>query len=194
MFRSKILFVIGTGASVEAGLPTGAGLKEQIAHRLDINYDIWGERIRTGDDVIIQAIREHYRQLKVQRGGLSPYLTAANQIRDAMPQSESIDDFIDDHCGNQHIELCGKIAITRYILEAEKGSSLYTNPREKRKINYPKLEETWYSGFWKPLKDNVSKSEIDNIFKNISFIVFNYDRCVEQYLRTSFAVIIIPKK
>jgi len=39
MFKSKTLFVVGAGASQEAGLPTGTELKSIIAEKLDITFD-----------------------------------------------------------------------------------------------------------------------------------------------------------
>lgn len=42
-----------------------------------------------------------------------------------MPQSISIDNFIDSHKGDKEIELCGKLAIVRAVLEAEAKSDAF---------------------------------------------------------------------
>jgi NAD-dependent SIR2 family protein deacetylase len=39
MFRSKTLFVVGAGASSEAGLPTGYELKNKIAELLNFHFE-----------------------------------------------------------------------------------------------------------------------------------------------------------
>jgi hypothetical protein len=176
MFKSRTLFVVGAGASLEAGLPTGAMLKEIIAKKLEIKYELYDQK--SGDLAISQAVKEY-----VQEKNLSNFtVKAAWQIRDAMPQAPSIDQYIDIHRGDKEIELFGKLAIVRAILEAEKGSKLYFRPNHQKSMKFSDLSGTWYNSFWQLLADGTSKSEIDNIFGNIGLIVFNYDRCIEHFL------------
>ncbi|OHC73646.1 MAG: hypothetical protein A3G18_02705 [Rhodospirillales bacterium RIFCSPLOWO2_12_FULL_58_28] len=103
-------------------------------------------------------------------------------IRDAMPQADSIDNFIDAHRDDKNIALCGKLGIISSILEKEKGSPLYIGLPDAEKIKFKVLEDTWYSNFFKLLIEGVSKNEVEHAFENISFITFNYDRCIEHYL------------
>ena len=65
------------------------------------------------------------------------------RIRDAMPQAISIDNFIDTHGENKLIELCGKLAIVRTILEAEAKSTLIVDKRQGNgQLRFEKLGET----------------------------------------------------
>jgi hypothetical protein len=53
--------------------------------------------------------------------------------------------------------------------------------REPRNIDFKKVEGTWYGSLWKILTAGASRQNLDEIFRNVSFVIFNYDRCVEQF-------------
>ncbi|WP_339618058.1 hypothetical protein [uncultured Gilvimarinus sp.] len=100
-----------------------------------------------------------------------------------MPLAISIDNFIDTERENTELALCGKLAIIRSILDAEKRSSLYFNPNKVRiKITFSELENTWYLPFFRSLTENCNKDELIERLKNITLIIFNYDRCIEHFL------------
>ena len=117
MFYSKTLFVVGAGASKEAGLPTGNELTATIAKKVDIKFRDFNDQF-SGDFEIAAALRSHASDVDGPPGDINPYLPACWHIRDAMPQAISIDSFI-DHQGDDKIEVCGKLAIVRSILEAQ---------------------------------------------------------------------------
>lgn len=124
MFESKTLFVVGAGASSEAGLPLAKKLKSDIAGRVDIRFNIAAPlEQQTGDPVITEAIRRHVRDSTGGRD-INPYLHAGRHISRAMPQAISIDNFIDTHRKDEKIELCGKLAIVQAILHTERRSQL----------------------------------------------------------------------
>src|SRR5947209_3367094 len=101
MFYSNTVFVLGAGASKEAGLPTGAELKSQIAPRLDFRFDAFQYEPKSGDPAIVAALREvaKDRQPPEMRGrqqpDINPYIREGHRIREAMVQAISIDNFID---------------------------------------------------------------------------------------------------
>jgi hypothetical protein len=113
------VFVIGAGASKEANLPTGYELKSKISKLLDIRFS-HGYQQTSGDYVITDALRRLVLNSDGRSGDINPYLHEAWHIRDALPQAISIDNFIDAHRDNDKIALCGKLAIVRSILDAEK--------------------------------------------------------------------------
>ena len=183
MFKSKTVFVVGAGASKEAGLPVGFELASKIAAMLDIRYQDFN-RLVSGDQAIAAAIQQYTRG-----SGENPndYQQAAWRIRDAMPQALSIDNFIDAHYHDTHVKICGKLGIVRAILEAEGKSRLKpkdhpTNYNRRTTLNYAALSDTWYDAFQKLLFENVRRDQIASLFENISFIIFNYDRCIEHFL------------
>ena len=141
MFDKKTVLVIGAGASQEAKLPTGAGIKKQIADFLHLELNAFGRPL--GDPIITGALLQHLGQQIGPPPDLQPYARAAEAIRNAMPQAISIDHFIDAHNGDDKIELCSKLAIVRSILKAERDSLLYVDTSNKKyRPNYEKLSDT----------------------------------------------------
>ena len=171
----KTVFIVGAGASHEVNMPISSELKNLIAKALDIKYE-FGFRMISGDHRIAEA-------LSIVAKDINPYLKAGWRIRNAMPQAISIDNFIDSHSGDEHIELIGKLAIVRLILEAESKSALFIEfPSDQKRLNFDRLEKTWLHGFTQILFDGCSCSGLEQRLNSIALIIFNYDRCVEHYL------------
>ena len=178
----KTAFVIGAGASKEANLPTGLELKNTIAQLLDIRFPD-GYTQKSGDFTIYEALRHFVKEENNQNGDINSYLHEAWHVTSAMPQAISIDNFIDTHRDNAKIALCGKLAIVKSILDAERYSLLYfENRRIDSTVNFKALERTWYSSFFQLLTENCSKYELKARFQTIALIIFNYDRCIEHFL------------
>ena len=176
MLNSKTTFVVGAGASNEAGLPTGRELTATIANMIDIKFDSDGTQ-SSGDSVIAHALREHVRGEDGGGGDIYGYQQAGWFIRDAMPQVSSIDSFIETHQDNEKVKLCGKLAIVRSILEAEQNSLLFFDDRNRyAKLNFERLKGTWYNNFFRMLVVGCTRVNWRNLFNNVSFITFNYDR------------------
>jgi len=49
MFKRKTLFVLGAGASFEAGLPTGKDIAQTIGKKMDIRFEHFNKHIGGGD-------------------------------------------------------------------------------------------------------------------------------------------------
>ncbi|UCE07425.1 MAG: hypothetical protein JSW07_05170 [bacterium] len=182
MSNKKTLYIIGAGASSEAGLPTGPELKKRITNLLDIRFN-YGDTQLSGDSCIYRALNEHVKSNS--QTNMGQYLKAAWHIRDAMPQAISIDNFIDINNDDEKIELCGKLAIVRSILEAERNSILYIDPSNsfnRLNISNPTLKEAWYTSFMQLLTENCMKKNLPKRLESISLVVFNYDRCIEHFL------------
>ena len=174
MHPKKTVIVVGAGASQEAGLPTSAELKRSIAKDLDIRFKRF-EQI-SGDRTIAASLQHCFRDI-------NPHLSACWKIRDALPQAISIDNFIESHRRDEKVEFCGKLAIVRSILEAEKRSFLYVDPSNTdNTLKYLSLEETWFNAFWQRISENCQEEGLRKRFSSIALIVFNYDRCIEQFL------------
>lgn len=182
MFEKKTVIVLGAGASKESGLPTGQELKDQIVQLLNIKFD-WREQTR-GDYRISEALRLHLKQRGDDKIDINPHLHAAWHICEAMPQAMSIDNFIDAHNGDEKIELCGKLAIVRSILEAERHSSLFVDETQgiRGRPEFGKLKDTWYNKFFQLLTENCRPDDLVERVQSIALIIFNYDRCVEHFL------------
>ncbi|WP_193368244.1 hypothetical protein [Pelagibius marinus] len=184
MFKADTVFVVGAGASSEVKLPLGSQLKSRIADAIDIKFG--RDHQETGSPEIMDALRVHanfVRNTTPSWVDVNHYLHAGWRIRDAMPQASSIDTFIDAHSGNEAIELCGKLAISHTILNAEKASLLYVDQRmRKDHFDFKSVEKTWLSRFFQALTTGCSKDQLPSIFDQVAFVTFNYDRCIEHFL------------
>lgn len=189
MFKSKTVFIVGAGASCEAGLPSGDALKEQIARLLDIRFDDWGSTLKSGDHQIVHALREAVRHEGGGQGDINPYLYKAWRIRDVVPTASiSIDNFLDAHRGDAEMELCGKLGIVKSILDAEHVSKLKPLKDDSQgRFDLKGLKGTWYVSFLQMLTEGVRKDEVATIGDNVSIITFNYDRCIEHFLAQGLA-------
>lgn len=181
MFRSKTLFILGAGASHEVGLPVGETLKEQIADKIDIQFEN-GHTQKSGDPEILQALRNHALRLDGGWGNINLYTQRAHQLVKALPQAISIDNLLDGHRGDAAVELCGKLGIVKCILQAERNSKIYFDPTRHDTIQFRNAPINWFAGLVKVLTENVARTEAESIFDNVKFISFNYDRCLEHYL------------
>ncbi len=185
----KIAFVVGAGASAEAGLPTGKKLRDNIRDLLNFRFE--NQVLTSGDADLKSALDEIAKaesggSVEAQREKLHSFIKGGEAIYRALPQENSIDGFIESRKGEKPIEICGKLAIAKAILTEEKKSEdLYLNP-DKEELNYTKLEETWYSRFFKILKGGSSLENLPERLSSVALIIFNYDRCIEHFLFHSF--------
>lgn len=182
MFRSRTVFVIGAGASVELGLPTGFDLKKQIREVLALDRHDFSFT----DPVIQQSMLNFSSQSPRLGGGqpLSAAIDAAKVISMNMPLAPSIDTFLDSNQHDEYIVATGKVAIARCILKEEAKSALrIENPRfPGLPLDDERLTSSYLIPLWEHLVARVSPSTVGTIFNNVYFIVFNYDRCLEQFL------------
>jgi hypothetical protein len=178
MFESKTLFVVGAGASAEIDLPVGSALLETIAKKLNISFQD-GIRLSSGDHEIVDAIR-HYARSRGE--SFNTYFHKAGMIHEGVPVAPSIDNFLDAHKKDEHLQFCGMLGIVASILEAERSSRLFVDEARGGRDDLSRLSGTWYTAFMKMLNERIDLDEIDSIFDNVSFITFNYDRCVQKFL------------
>lgn len=183
MFEKKTVFVVGAGASAELDLPVGSQLKDIIASKLNIRYDD-GFRLAYGDYRIVDAIKN----LTPNRQEQNAYYGAGRSIANAMPLSISIDNFLHTHNHDDHTTLMGKLGIVQSILEAEAQSKIYNKRGDNQGFDLQNTKDVWLSTFCQMLCEDVELHNLDNIFENVAFIVFNYDRCLEHFLVHALSV------
>jgi hypothetical protein len=149
---------------------------------LDIRFK-HGYEQTSGDNEIVQALHVAVQKDRPGTRDINPHLHAARRIHDAIPQAIYIDNFIDTHQGDAKLELCGKLAIVKAILGGEKSSRLYFDPTgTRRQLNFGALDETWYNAFMQLLAQNCTIRALPDRLSKVSFVVFNYDRCLEHFL------------
>jgi hypothetical protein len=179
---TQTVFILGAGASREVGLPTSEGLTNDIRTLLDLRFDRVGIEFVSGSKLILEALRYQARDNRVNCD-VNPYLHAGRRVSQGMPIAESIDNFLHAHRADKLMELCGKLAIVEAILAAERGSKLWFDWRDPSSfVNLVGTRGTWFSRFWHRYSEDCTYRELEQRSKSLSFVVFNYDRCVEHFL------------
>ncbi len=145
-----------------------------IGKKMDIRF----ERIQT----------DLYAHLtnNLQRDVLE-YQNAAWLVRDGIGLVQSIDDFLDVHRSNSYMNSYRKAAIVKTVLEAESNSKLFFGGVSGiESLTLEGFSDTWFVKFIHMLARGVPKDNASQIFDRVSFINFNYDRCVEHLLTSAF--------
>jgi hypothetical protein len=180
MFHRKTLFILGAGASAEIELPMGGGLASMIERKMDIRFEMVNRPIGEGDFDLFTRLTNLYRQNSQE------YQNAAWLIRDGIAFARSIDDFLDMHRDNLFVIQYGKAAIVKSILEAENRSLAdYKDANGRPTFAAARFVGTWFVKLMQMLGPGIARGNVGSIFDNVSFIVFNYDRCLEFFLENA---------
>jgi hypothetical protein len=172
---------LGAGASKDFGdsMPIGSTLAFNIEQQLNKEFSQ-----SAPDGPIKTAIMR-------SPGGLSgAHATAATRIRASLFAQASIDDLLNEWRNDspEMIEV-GKVAIATAILEAERKSVLgpsASNDPDKGYQAIANLRDCWMAYLLRSLQPGFNRRELEQVFSNVGFIIFNYDRCIEQYLYWAF--------
>lgn len=178
MLSKSTTFVIGSGASCEFNLPDGHKLIGKIASALDIRWDDMKGRYISGDPQIAETFR------RANTSGGNAWQRACWRIRDGLPGlADSIDSYLDNHRDDVDMQRVGRAAIVKCILEAENTSKLAIDGRHSPipRLDCSSVADTWIGALFRTLQRRCDKNGVRHFFTNCNMIVFNYDRCIEQY-------------
>lgn len=180
MFNKQVVLVVGAGASHDKyGLPLGGQLASGIASDTNFYFEHIVNRPTRGDaDLFDEVI---YSKFGHDRAKLDLYTAAGHRLSAALGSTISVDDALYQLSDYPEAVQLGKICIMRSILKAERNSNL--------KLQYergqPKLDsgrDGWIEQLFSIAITGFKLSEIKYAFKRVTFINFNYDRCIEHYL------------
>ena len=176
--------VVGAGASQEFELPTGYDLAKAIAEFCRFEVDAF-RNFKSGSRIFFSIIKSLSNNAN-HIGRFDAYENAAKQIADNMPLAPSIDNFLHTHQDNPFLVEVGKIAISACILEAEKASILaVSNDNFYNKLAFENAEGTWIARYFSLLVTHRGFEEFLTALKKITFVSFNYDRCIEQFFHNA---------
>ena len=186
MFEQGTVFIVGAGGSYELDLPLGETLMDQISGLLETELN----RFR---DPVVQKIMISIAQGRVKDNwgdSLTRLSISAKRLVDALPFAMSIDNLLDAHRHDEDIVLIGKIGISRAILEAERNSNLryFISPSapgglpDRITNASSRFKNSWYPALMRLLNAGLPLADLGRMFENVSFITFNYDRCLEHFL------------
>lgn len=184
MSVKKTVFVLGAGASYEFNLPVGDMLKLTIAKLFNFKFDFGN--LRSGDEIIAQALHVHASQKGTR--DINPAIRAAREVANALPLALSIDNYLHIHNEDEYVKLVGKLAIVRAILSAESKSSLVMK-QEATDMDFGKLNGTWLIRLVQILTEQCSLEGLKDRLSALTFVIFNYDRCLEHFLVNAFATV-----
>jgi hypothetical protein len=173
-------FVLGAGASVDMGFPTGAELQGEVIKSLRPSQRNRG----FGNEKIREAIQLSLAEKGDDRAAYAQSLNeAARNISRAMTVAASIDNYLHTHSKNLEVVTLGKLAIAQSIIDAESKSFL-SNSQDS--VSYgvdilakQEFQKSWYAPFLRMLTSGTLSDDPVSLFRNAKFIVFNYDRCLE---------------
>jgi len=175
---TKTVIIVGAGASYEFNLPVGNELMHLISRSFTTTED--GLNIRAGQ------FNDLFRAISEQEGApkQTELVEAARKIRAGMPYAQSIDNFLHSNKRDEAIIVAGKLAIAQIINNAEVNSTLYKGPirRNSPSLNAGvEIDDSWLHRLFRILTSNKTFTEFIESLSNITFISFNYDRCIQQF-------------
>lgn len=176
----KTVIVVGAGASKEFELPTGAELMEQLQRLADVRFAD-GYRRSSGE----YEVEQTFRAMAAHRGSkdINDLLKASWAIRDNMPLAPSIDNFMHSRASEPLLVEVGKVLISRAISKAEKASTLYVDHvKSNTGPRFDHLSKTWAAQLFKLMVSAGDFSTFIRGLENTTFVSFNYDRCIEQFI------------
>jgi len=199
MAPGKIAIVVGAGASVELGFPAGRGLLGKIAGKVtkglgqvdfytvsrSVEYHL-PERL---DSILRRAsaaaeLRGLNGYQEVQRLKALAYWLASNA-----PLAPSIDNLLHTHQGDTEIVTIGKALICDCLYDAEAASPLMPDTKKRddfsflhRKAGDHSATTSWLSRIFWMLAEGSDFDQYLQKLAGITFICFNYDRCIEHFL------------
>lgn len=152
MITNQTVFILGAGASWPYGYPTGLELRNKILDNLKSPHQ--------SSNVSWKDRYDRFYKLGYSEENIT-------QFRDELSKSTlySIDAFLENRPEFHNI---GKIAIADALIPCEDEGRLYTT------------DNNWYSYFFNRITPRSSSEKFAE--NKISFVTFNYDRSLEQYL------------
>lgn len=172
MRRPRTLFIVGAGASVDFGFPIGSGLQEEIREFLKCRRD-QPDGLNEGIRAAIQEIEQRgltYREI----------FDCCDWMSKTLSLYSSIDSFLDKQSRpGDAVSYIGKLAIASIISRREHSSILHGSIDE---IDWVSISKTWLGRLWVLMNGGGKERKIENPLHNVSFVTFNYDRCIERFI------------
>ncbi|MHC4122430.1 MAG: hypothetical protein ACYSSI_02560 [Planctomycetota bacterium] len=155
MITTNTVFILGAGASVDFGYPTGEQLRKFI-------YEHMG-----GNTTFVRNIAQALAEWKEDIPDIEKFVIAF--AKDLYHDGDyTIDAFL-ERFQNKYLNI-GKLAIAQAIGHHENADLLYRS-------------DNWYRILLKEMKRGATLETFPN--NKVSFVTFNYDRSLEHFLFTS---------
>ncbi|MEH2590276.1 hypothetical protein [Bradyrhizobium sp. AZCC 1721] len=177
MFNRKTLFIMGAGAGADVNMPVGTKLALDIHNLTKVTLSHGYVERGTFDEEFTRTFFER------GKGNAQSYLDAFDLIHKGIFFANSIDDFLNIHEGSPEVVEVGKAAIIRSILLAEKASHLFVDPSNiYNTLDLMKVHTSWLTKLMRVLGPGRKAPDVEHVLDDVTFINFNYDRCLEHFL------------
>lgn len=185
MFKSNTLFVLGAGASYEAGFPLRSELAASLSK--DLYFYVDSGRLENGDQQTYSAKQKLARSTEFTINAL---IQAGRLISAGVQDAESIDNYVELHWDKPAVQLVSKLGMSIAIARTEKQSRLFSYNKSNGKweirnssamgTHHPR--QTWYQRFFEIATNGIRAADLENLFKDGRVLCFNYDRSSEHFL------------
>jgi len=178
--------ILGAGASIDYGFPSGQQLLDEIVDFLDgagLDHSIKNR-------IYLSMLLGNYKKETREQTDLKVcYQTVVNFYDTLVNVSPaSIDDFIFmmSNKSNNDFVFLAKALIVICISKYENENQAFTTFIDRNvSPSIKRLKRAWYSYLWKVIySDCEKKSDLELSLKNLIIINFNYDRSLEFFLGT----------
>jgi hypothetical protein len=180
VLNKSLVLVVGAGASHDVyGLPLGGTLAKKMAQDTDFYWDSYTRRPARGDPNLFEDLL--WRAFSADQSALNQHTAAAQELSSALSSTISVDDALVQVSDNPLAVKIGKACIMRAILTAERESALKIDTSTGRP-DPTAGRDGWIEQIFSMAITGFRLSEIKHAFERITFINFNYDRCIEHYI------------
>jgi hypothetical protein len=177
MIRRPTLFVVGAGASSELSFPTGGELLDRLLRLFNVERDVLGRW--TGSGQFIELAHAYSSRANVD---VNLVLEKARFIRSKiLGTQKSIDQLVHTYSDDQLFAGTSKLGIAKIIADSE-ATNLPRVLDHLKMSDQPWTTGNWLHTFCKYYFAGFRKNDIDQIFSDVSFVCYNYDRCLEYAL------------
>jgi hypothetical protein len=191
----KNVFVVGAGASAEFMLPTGRGLLDKISRLVSTRYDRSTNSVnrKCPDDVrdALSLYSRSSKQANPTNNDLNKLIDDAAWICQNCSLAPSIDNLLHAHSNDPDVVAAGKILIVKSLIDEEKKSILFPTVNGMSLFSSMKKNEhgkefrpawSWLGELFWLLVEQRNYREFLEAVQNITYISFNYDRCIEHFI------------
>jgi hypothetical protein len=178
--KRKTTFIVGAGASKDFGFPLGPELVSNIRNRIDT------ERMNPNQTRPVFNAAMASKQNADQRRDFGE---AATDLCGGLVAARSIDRLLQSRMDRPLVIDMGKCGIASEILEREGNCQIGQRANgdwSERHYSLVNAQDTWIARLFSILHEGVTPKRALDVFKDITFITFNYDRCIERYLSLAF--------
>ena len=181
MFAHPTVIIVGAGAGVEYNMPLGSTLASDIADAVRFRFGHSSNVPESGDRDLYNVLLRLYQNDKET---LNWFTISGNELAAAISSSVSVDDALYQLSENAEAIKLGKMCIIRSIVKAERNSSIAYSQQNGR-VDDGAGRDGWIEQLFSMAISGLKKSEIHTAFQNVTFVNFNYDRCIEHYLHVA---------